>query len=117
MRVHSRPSDCVVEEEYALCAWYTFQEQFGHFRVEHVLDFLFRIPIFVAHGGRDMGEGGEGIVVECVDGFVVTNIVNGYSVVFCAVVTLWSRCWGFDVVPRLFRGMCQIMLVNGDCEK
>lgn len=50
-----------------------------------------------------MGERGEGIVVECVGGFMAPDIIESHGMVFGAIVPLWSGGWRLDVVPRLFQ--------------
>ena len=102
--VSTRPPDGMVEEEYAVCAGNALQEQFGHFRVVHALDFLFRFPVRVAHGRGDVGERGEGIVIKRVGGLAAADILDGHGVVFGSEVALGSGGWRVDVVPRLFEG-------------
>ena len=106
MRVRVRSSDRVIEEEYSVCAGNALQEQFGHFGVEDGSDFLFRVPVSITHGRRDVGEGGEGITVERVGGFMTADVVYGHGVVFGGEVALWSRGWRFNIIPRLFFPVC-----------
>ena len=96
-RVRIGAADGVVEEQDSLRAGYALQQQLLHFGVVDLLDVLVVLKGGLLRG--DVGEGGEGVVVEGEFGFVPTQVVDGDLVDSGAEVVLWLSGGGrFDVV-------------------
>jgi hypothetical protein len=88
-----RPADRVVEEEDLGRARHAVQQQLLHLGVIHALDGLVRGPVVVCHGRRDVGKGGEGVVVHGEVVLFIADVVDGDGVVVYAEVARDAVGW------------------------